>query len=208
MSIWTRFLGGSSAVEHRTLIPTVGGLNPPLPSISRRSFLAGAVAAPLVVRSFFGPPKGGWPVGDFNTTEMRYRAVERYSVGSTDPRALYGSVLETKERLSSNVLNNSFSRFREVLEPGLRKFWEEGYQERPGEWEQIFGDGIALNSTPHPGSELITEEDRLLAESGGWKCVNGHPYCNRCTGGPTLTEESLEQVCIEIQKGNRRWFRA
>jgi hypothetical protein len=30
--------------------------------------------------------------------------------------------------------------------------------------------------------------------------VNGHPFCNQCTGGADLTEESLEQLCIEIRK--------
>lgn len=88
----------------------------------------GAVLAEPIARTFFLPPRGGWPVGDFDTSALRYKAYERYSADWTDPRAIYGT----------------------------------------GE--------------------------------GGWKCVNGHPYCNRCASPVELSEASLEQMMIDIKK--------
>lgn len=32
-----------------------------------------------------------------------------------------------------------------------------------------------------------------------WKCVNGHPFCNRCASGVELNEASLEKLCIDIR---------
>jgi hypothetical protein len=62
-----------------------------------------------------------------------------------------------------------------------------------------YDDGIALTSAAHPGSEAVTKEEVDFIEAGGWTCAKGHPYCN-CCPGPDLTEASLEQLCIDIQK--------
>lgn len=144
MSIWTRFLGGSSAVEHRTLIPTVGGSNPPLPSISRRSFLKYAAAAPAV--TYFLAPKCGWPTGIeskyvFETKDLAYKATERFSAGMTDWRGVFGT---------GRIM--TASEFRKIVEPGLNRVFSETYDKHPEEWKRLFGgDGVALYNTSHPG---------------------------------------------------------
>lgn len=184
MSIWTRFLGSSSAVEHRTLIPTVGGSSPPSPSnqVSRRAFLAGALTAPVAARAFFGPPQGGWPVERyvFETKDLAYKATERYAQGFTDPRGVWGTEGSTGRILKA-------SEFRRVLENGLRETFNEVYAKHSDEWEQVFGDGVALNSIPHPELHLgaVPEE---------------------------LDESALETIEIEIRepiliKLGWRWFR-
>jgi hypothetical protein len=33
---------------------------------------------------------------------------------------------------------------------------------------------------------------------GGFKCVNGHPWCNRCAAPADLTERSLERMCEQL----------
>lgn len=200
MGIWTRFLGGSSKVEHRALIPAVDGSNPSLPIISRRSFLVGAAAsavvAPTIARTFFGPPRGGWPVADFNTDVMRYKAYERYSVGWTDPKAIYGTLYGCEPCKPSIA-----SEFSRLAEPGARKFWNGVYDSRCQEYEALYGGaGVSLKSIPHPGSEFLNEEDRGFIEEGGWKCLNGHPYCNRCASPVELNEASLEKMLIDIKE--------
>lgn len=226
MSIWTRFLGRSSVVERSAVNGVVIGSNPTVPAISRRSFLVGtaatAVAVPTIARTFFGPPRGGWPVGDFTTAGMRYKSYERYSDGWTNPKSLYGSQgfgCKPCEPMTA-------ARFREIVEPGLNRAFSETYDNSCQEWEALYGDGVALNSTAHPGSELLAEEDPTFIEGGGWRCINGHPYCNRCASPVELSEGSLEQMMIEIKdlenaghkirldpskpwfiKPGRRWFR-
>ena len=201
MSIWTRFLGCSSAVEPRPDKPVVIGSNPIAPTISRRAFFGGAaavaVAAPSITRAFFGPPRGGWPVADFTTDGLRYKAYERYSAGWTDPKAIYGTSFGCEPCKPMTA-----AEFRKAVEPGLRKVFEEVYDNRCAEWERIYneGDGVSLNSAPHPDSPILTEEDHRFIDDGGWKCVNGHPYCNRCVSSLDLNEESLERMLIDVKK--------
>lgn len=65
--------------------------------MNRRGFLGllgGAAVAAVVpeliapARTIMLPPAGGWPVGDFSTENLRFRAIERFSHGFMDPRAL------------------------------------------------------------------------------------------------------------------------
>lgn len=195
MSIWTRFLGGSSKVEHRALIPAVDGSSPSLPTISRRAFFGGAaavaVAAPSITRAFFGPPRGGWPVEryTFTTDAMAYKVTERYSASWTDPRGIYGP----------KPYGMTAADFRKIVEPELNRVFSEVYDNHCQEWEAIYGDGVSLNSAPHPDSPILTEEDHRFIDDGGWKCVNGHPYCNRCASPVELSEKSLERMLIEIK---------
>lgn len=201
MSIWTRFLGCSSEVERLPVKQVVEGSSPSVPAISRRAFLGGAatvaVAAPSIARTFFMPPRGGWPLlgydaGEpFSTDVLRYKVTERYSAGWVDPRGVYGSYAHPM----------SVAKFREIIEPELNRIFNDAYSQHSEEWKQIFeGDGVSLNSAAHPGSGPLTEEDRLLVEEGGWKCVNGHPYCNRCASPVDLSGESLERVLIDVKK--------
>lgn len=200
MSIWTRFLGCSSVVERRPDKPVVVGSNPIAPTISRRAFLSGAatvaVAAPSIARTFFGPPRGGWPLlgydasEPFSTDVLRYKVTERYSAGWVDPRGVYGS----------SARPMTASQFRAIVEPELNKIFSEVYDNHSQSWEQVFsGDGVSLNSAAHPGSEPFTEEDRQFVEAGGWKCAKGHPFCN-CCAGSVLSEESLERLLIDVKK--------
>lgn len=198
MSIWTRFLGRSSGVEPWPDKPVVVGSNPTAPTISRRAFFGGAaavaVAAPSITRAFFGPPRGGWPVADFTTDGLRYKAYERYSAGWTDPKAIFGTGFGCEPCKGMTAAD-----FRKIVEPELNRIFSETYDNHCQEWEALYGDGVSLNSTAHPGSESITEEDRKLVEEGGWKCAKGHPFCN-CCAGPDLSEDSLEQLLIDVKK--------
>lgn len=191
-------LGSSSGVEHRTLIPTVGGSSPPFSSISRRAFLGclGLTgAAAVVAPKYFLAPKGGWPRDSFfvdryvfETKDLAYKSYERFSAGWTDPRALYG----TKGMTAAE--------FRKIVEPELNRVFSEAYSNHSEEWKQVFGDdGVSLNSQAHPGSEPFAEEDRALIENDGWKCINGHPYCNLCASPVDLSEDSLERALIDLR---------
>lgn len=227
MGLWTRFLGRSSEVERGAVNSVVEGSIPSVPAIahrsssgsdlglssrrrefdsptvlqlSRRSFLVGAaataVAAPPIARTFFGPPRGGWPVADFNTDVMRYKAYERYSVGWTEPQAIYGTSYGC-----GSCKPMSAAEFRKAVEPGLNQIFSEVYESRCDEWEKLCGDdGVSLKSALHPGSKPLTEEDQVFIEEGGWKCINGHPYCNRCASPVELSEASLEKMLIDIKE--------
>lgn len=76
--------------------------------MNRRGFLgilAGAAAAVVVPelakpKTIFLPPDCGWPAprdalsdymhGDFHAVDLRYKVIERYSAGWTDPRGVIG----------------------------------------------------------------------------------------------------------------------
>lgn len=63
-------------------------------TISRRQFLAWAVATPVIALpavKYFLPPAGGWPTDDFDLGQLRYKSYERYSVGWSNPKAFYGT---------------------------------------------------------------------------------------------------------------------
>lgn len=179
MSIWTRFLGGSSVVERGAVNSVVEGSIPSLPAISRRGFLLGAaataVAAPSLTRAFFGPPRGGWPIAPmFGTDALRFKVTERYSQGWTNPKGLYGS-----------VRGMTSADFRKAVEPELNRIFSEVYAQHEEEWKEIYADdGVALRSTPHPmvgtaigalvGSELnpeaieTLEMEKRFRSDGSW----------------------------------------
>jgi hypothetical protein len=180
VSIWTRFLARSLTVEQTPYKSQVTGSIPVAPTnqVSRRAFLAGALTAPVIARTFFGPPQGGWPVERyvFETKGLAYKATERYAHGFTDPRGVYGSrgIMTAAE-------------FRKIVEPELNRIFSDEYAKHSDEWEQVFGDGVALNSIPHPELHLgAVPED--------------------------LDESTLETIEIDIRepiliKPGRRWFR-
>lgn len=58
-----------------------------------------------------------------------------------------------------------------------------------------YDDGISLTSAAHPGSEGYDPD----WTEDLWKCVNGHPFCNRCASGVELNEASLEKLCIDLR---------
>jgi hypothetical protein len=71
--------------------------------MNRRGFLktlglaaVGAAVLPEILeeptsRTIFLPPRGGWAGAWFDTRNMRFKSIERFSSGWTDPRGTYGS---------------------------------------------------------------------------------------------------------------------
>lgn len=152
--------------------------------MNRRGFLGllGGAAAAVIVgeipssKTFFLPPAGGWRMA----TDADYANLAS---------AMARSLLHTKESVMARVLQDA-----QINGFGLAQIKQEGgsiaYDHVPYD-----RDGISLTSAAHPGSDGYDPD----WTEDLWKCVNGHPFCNRCASGVDLNEASLEKLCIDIR---------
>lgn len=58
-------------------------------------------------------------------------------------------------------------------------------------------DGVSLTSIAHPGSEPMTAEEVAFIEAGGWRCPEGHAYCE-LHPSPDPNPASLEEIDIAL----------
>lgn len=113
--------------------------------MNRRGFLAGLLATPIllpVVKQFL-PPVGGWIssrgwAGDFTTENLRFKTTERFAMGGTDVRAIYGTSGDGIA-LISRAHPFPSAAFRAAMTPGLQKVWSKIYDEHEEDWEKVFG---------------------------------------------------------------------
>lgn len=160
-------LARSLVVEPRPVKPVVVGSNPTVPAISRRGFLAGALATPVIavpaVKYFFAP-KGGWPVSRyiFEAKGLGY-AIDPKLVSDTE------WFIKPEDRngiaLISRAHPMSAAAFRAAMAECLNKVWAEEYDKHADEWAELYQSefpSISLDS-------LEEIEIEIPEPSEGWE---------------------------------------
>lgn len=148
--------------------------------ISRRQFLAWAVATPVIAIpavKYFLPPKGGWPTGYFDLSQLRYKSYERHSFGGTDVRAFYGTsdgvALRSAAHPNSYLTSDTAWYLKTEVEPWSKESLKVLFAQHPGDFEDLYDEEPMLYGFGRDPREVDTD---------------------------SLSESSLENIVIEVKE--------
>lgn len=141
--------------------------------MNRRGFLkllsavpVGAVLAEPIARTIFLPPRSGWPTGKV-IDALAYRVTERFSVGGSDWRAIYGTPDLSIESLEEMLIE---LRKPVKLTPDVLLVSPQNYRAAESVLRAVNSDGVSLRSTSH------LDKNSWLLKTGNVKMFPGRRW--------------------------------